>query len=180
MSLIGRNVGEKVYVNTRSFDEVIVSNLATLISDANALVIIEDNIPYLHCEKIRIQQVMQNMISNALKYGQCAEHQLQIGIGGSVVCDVVRLFVSDNGPGIDEQYREKVFDMFHRLSTDKDGTGLGLSIVRLVAQIYGGRNWVETTHGGGATFVIALPHLSSDPEFPQDQSGALSCPKGPK
>jgi signal transduction histidine kinase len=70
-----------------------------------------------------------------------------------------RLSVADNGPGIEEKYHQKVFDIFQTLSTkdEAETTGMGLSIVKKIVESYGGKIWIDSPVGEGATFFFTLP-----------------------
>ena len=69
----------------------------------------------------------------------------------------MRLFVKDNGPGIGKEHHEKIFGLFQRLDESKVGTGVGLAIVKRIMDVHGGRVWVESAIGEGATFWLAFP-----------------------
>ncbi|TNE84870.1 MAG: hypothetical protein EP330_28110 [Deltaproteobacteria bacterium] len=102
-----------------------------------------------------LESILENLVGNAIKYG-----------GGEVVLAAktrkgqTRIYVRDNGPGIPEEHRERVFERFYRVdkgrSRDVGGTGLGLSIVRNLAQAMGGRVGVDGAPEGGAAFWIEL------------------------
>ncbi len=114
----------------------------------------------------RMRQVLENLLTNALKYGSQPSDGSEpvVRVGVEVEGDETRLYVRDNGPGIDPQYHEKVFDLFQRLDTSDEGTGVGLTNVHRVAQVMGGRAWVESQVGRGATFWIALPRSAAGRE----------------
>ena len=106
----------------------------------------------------RLRQIFINLIDNAIKYSNP---------GGKVwirctraSAERVTLTVRDNGPGIDPQYHDRVFERFYRTdrgrSRDEGSTGLGLSIVKHIAQLYQGRAWVESEPGNGAEFIVDL------------------------
>jgi signal transduction histidine kinase len=104
-----------------------------------------------------VEQVMRNLVGNAVKYlGDIPDPRIEIG---SVRRDdVVECWVRDNGIGIDPAYHEKIFEMFQRLNdVDVDGTGIGLAIVKKVVESAGGRVWVESVRGQGATFRVTWP-----------------------
>ena len=104
-----------------------------------------------------VEQVMRNLIGNAVKYlGDVPEPRIEIG---SVRRDdMIECWVRDNGIGIDPAYHEKIFEMFQRLNdVDVDGTGIGLAIVKKVVESGGGRVWVESVRGEGATFRVTWP-----------------------
>lgn len=107
----------------------------------------------------RIHQVLHNLVDNAIKYGRAS---------GTVIIeadnhpDSVVVRVCDDGPGIPEAARERVFERFYRVdrarSREQGGTGLGLSIVKHIVQAHGGRVWVESELHVGSRFHFSLPH----------------------
>ena len=111
----------------------------------------------VHAVGAHVEQVMRNLIGNAVKYlGDTPEPRIEIG---SVRRDdVVECWVGDNGIGIDPAYHEKIFEMFQRLhDLPVEGTGIGLAIVKKVIEGAGGRVWVESALGQGATFRFTWP-----------------------
>jgi signal transduction histidine kinase len=78
-------------------------------------------------------------------------------IGAEQDAGEVRLYVRDNGVGIEKRYQEKIFGLFQRLDTGREGTGVGLTIARRIIEQHGGRLWVESEPGRGSTFWISLP-----------------------
>jgi signal transduction histidine kinase len=111
----------------------------------------------LYCDFVRVEQVLINLISNAMKYsppGSPVEVALE-PTGGNVV-----LRVSDRGLGIPQPDRVRVFEPFQRAGLSKDavpGVGLGLFVVRRIVEAHGGEIAIEDTPGGGATFRVSLP-----------------------
>ncbi len=107
----------------------------------------------------RLEQVLTNLISNAIKYS--FEGGL-IQIGGQVGESRVRLYVSDEGIGIPASEQEQIFERFHRvdngLTRQTPGTGLGLFLVKAVVQAHGGTVWLDSKLGEGSTFWFSLPH----------------------
>ena len=114
----------------------------------------------------RIAQVLTNLISNAVKFSPAGDTvELQIDRNG----DWVRLSVQDHGPGIGEEFRERVFEKFSQEGNDKGGTGLGLSIVRAIVEQHGGSVGFRSEAGEGTTFYFDLPR-SEAPLVERDQS----------
>lgn len=107
----------------------------------------------------RLQQVFVNLVENAVKYGRAGGHMTVTGRarpdGKAELC------VSDDGPGIPPEARERVFERFYRVdrarSRETGGTGLGLSIVKHIVQSHGGEVWVESEPDQGAKFFFTLP-----------------------
>ena len=67
------------------------------------------------------------------------------------------LFVHDNGIGIDPQFHERIFGLFNKLDIHSEGTGIGLTLVKRIIEVHGGKIWVESEFGKGATFYFTLP-----------------------
>jgi two-component system phosphate regulon sensor histidine kinase PhoR len=107
----------------------------------------------------RLQQVLFNLVENAIKYGR-TEGTVTIGARRNE-SDRVELWVQDNGPGIPEDARERVFERFYRVdrarSRETGGTGLGLSIVKHIVQAHGGEVWLTSKVEQGSTFYFTLP-----------------------
>ncbi|QLA18581.1 ATP-binding protein [Desulfolutivibrio sulfoxidireducens] len=118
------------------------------------------DLPHLWADRDRMQQVVTNLVHNAVKFSREGEIVLRAWAmpdGG------IRISVSDNGPGVPEEDRERVFEKFYQQNRSGDardkpaGTGLGLSICRGVVTRYGGRIRVEPRPGGGSVFIVDLP-----------------------
>jgi signal transduction histidine kinase len=106
-------------------------------------------------DRHRLDQVVANLLSNALKYGGGAPIHIAVHADG----DIARLTVSDLGPGIAEEHLERIFDRFERVETaDKTaGLGLGLFIAREIVEAHGGTIRASSVPGQGATFVVEIP-----------------------
>ncbi|MFN3408663.1 MAG: sensor histidine kinase [Limisphaerales bacterium] len=114
----------------------------------------------------RVQQVLSNLVDNAIKYGRAEGTVVLRGRCGDA--GLVEISVADDGPGIPEEARERVFERFYRVdkarSREQGGTGLGLSIVKHIVQSHGGRVWVESEMGRGSCFHFSLP--AAEPSVP--------------
>lgn len=107
----------------------------------------------------RLEQVLTNLISNALKF-RAHDRPCTIRISGRVEDGFAVYCVEDNGIGIPEEERERVFEMFHRAAPDHaEGDGLGLTSVRLLVRKHGGRCWIESTTGVGTKVYFTVPAL---------------------
>lgn len=107
----------------------------------------------------RLEQVVSNLVDNAIKYGRRGG---RVVIGGRTTGDgQTEVFVQDDGPGLPAEALERVFERFYRVdkarSREQGGTGLGLSIVKHIVQSHGGQVWATSTPGQGATFFFTLP-----------------------
>ena len=140
-------------------DEV-VSDLRSRADDKS--VVLENQVPpqiLVRADADRIQQVLFNLVDNAIKYGR-PEGLVRIG-ALAVDGQKIEVSVRDNGPGIPPEAIERVFERFYRVdkarSREQGGTGLGLSIVKHIVQSHGGEVWAKSTVGQGTTFLFTLP-----------------------
>lgn len=134
-----------------------ISNLADTIRQTGAM-ITHDDLPKLRVRQIELQQLLQNLIGNAIKYRRPKEPPV-VHISAKREGEMWRLEVRDNGIGIAPEYRETVFGMFKRLHSDVEypGTGMGLAICRKVVERHGGTIGVESEVGHGSVFFFTLP-----------------------
>jgi PAS domain S-box-containing protein len=111
----------------------------------------------VHGDKALLLQVLMNLLSNALMHG--ARDGAQIRVTAEPDGAFVRFCVKDNGPGIAPQYHQRIWAMFQTLQPrdERESTGIGLSVVRKVVQAQGGRAWVESAEGEGASFFFTWP-----------------------
>lgn len=125
---------------------------------ARMQIIIQAGMPVIYAEKIRLTQLFQNLISNAIKYNDKAEGCIEVSWFDDG--DVWRFGVKDNGPGIEPKYHDLVFGIFQTLNSKEeslDSTGIGLSLVRKVVELYRGSIWIESETDQGCTFWFTLP-----------------------
>ena len=128
-------------------------------------------------DRPRVEQVIENLLENALKYGADDEAPaVRVWQEGPEA----RIAVIDHGAGIPEGERERIFERFYRApnaqSITDTGMGLGLYICRRIVEEHGGRIWAEPTPGGGTTFVVALPRHPSDQPATADEPLAPPWP----
>jgi PAS domain S-box-containing protein len=136
--------------------QLALSSLAEAVRE-NGASVTHDPLPQVYMGESHLQQLFQNLIGNALKYRK--EDPPQIHISAVDQGTAWRFSVHDNGIGIDPTYKEKIFGVFKRLHRDQkySGTGIGLAICQRVVERYGGRIWVESSPGQGATFYFTVP-----------------------
>jgi PAS domain S-box-containing protein len=120
--------------------------------------VVAENLTTVRCDAQRIRQVFENLLVNAIKFTENAKEP-RIEIGYRDKGEVHELCVKDNGIGIDPKNHQKIFEAFEQVRNEdhKEGTGLGLPIVKRVVENHGGRVWVESKKGQGATFFFTLP-----------------------
>lgn len=118
---------------------------------------IENTLPPVTAEQTRLTQILQNLISNAVKY--IDKPQGQIRISARDDGDFWEFCIADNGPGIEARHFGRIFQMFQTLSAGDhaNSTGLGLAVVKKIVDMYGGRVWLESEMGHGSAFFFTLP-----------------------
>lgn len=123
----------------------------------NFVVEVQPDMPEITFDKLKLEQVFSNFISNAIKYNNNANPFIKVGYEEQAAGHT--FYVADNGPGIDPDYHEKVFVIFQTLQArDKvESTGVGLAIVKKIIEDAGGSVWVESQPGQGAKFCFSLP-----------------------
>ena len=120
-------------------------------------VYVEPDLPSVYGDAKRLLELVQNLIDNAAKYmGDQPEPHIEIGTRGFENGKPV-FFVRDNGIGIAPEHQEQIFGLFNKLHPNVDGTGVGLALVKRIVEYHGGRIWVESEAGKGATFCFSLP-----------------------
>lgn len=144
---------EKTQVN---LNDVVRDVIDLLAPPENIQIEITSILPIISAETTRIKQIFQNLLSNAIKF--IDKPQGQIIINCTEDNSYWQFIVADNGPGIEEKYFTKVFQMFQKLSNDdnSDSTGIGLSLVKKIVELYGGTVWVESEVGQGSKFFFTL------------------------
>ena len=153
-SEIGRVASRRESVDLSQF----IPELITMVDLPEHIeVTIGTPLPVIICEKARVGQVFRNLIENAVKYMDKTQGRIEIGC--SEQSGFWRFSVSDNGPGIDAKYFEKIFQIFQTLvpRDERESTGIGLAIVKKIVDLCGGSIWVESNVGKGATFFFTLP-----------------------
>lgn len=123
---------------------------------------VEGKLPTVTIERTRIQQVLQNLVGNAVKYMDKPQGEVHVGCAPDG--DGWRFHVRDNGPGIEQRHFEKIFQLFQTLvPRDRvESTGVGLALVRKIVELYDGKVWVESRVGEGSTFCFTLPGVAAN------------------
>lgn len=120
-------------------------------------------VPDVWCDKASVMALLQNLISNALKFHRPGTSSV-VEVTGRVEDGRVLICVDDDGIGIEPEHSERVFGMFARLHVREayPGTGIGLAIVQQIAERADGRVWVEKSHLGGSRFCVILPAVPGE------------------
>lgn len=143
-----------------SFDELVreaVDLVHGRLVERNITLQIESGLPVIRGDRVRLAEVMQNLIDNAAKFmGTQQNPRIEIGQSGEED-DKPIFHVRDNGIGIAPEHFDRVFGLFNKLDPRSDGTGIGLALVKRIIEVHGGRIWVESEFGKGSTFFFTLP-----------------------
>ncbi len=156
LSRIGRVVNPAEDVPFEEIVEDALRQTSEKIKSKRYKVSVAQNLPAVHVDRMRIAEVLVNLIENSMKYiGLQANPEIEIGqrIDGQ---DRI-FFVRDNGIGIDPSQYDKVFELFYKVDKKSEGTGAGLAIVKRIIEVQGGRIWIESELGKGCTICFTLP-----------------------
>jgi PAS domain S-box-containing protein len=142
--------------DTGAVVRAVIDDLAVSIAETDAVIEVGE-LPVVRGDDVQLRQVFSNLISNAIKYR--SGHAPTIRLAATATREGWLFTVRDDGTGFKQEYGEQVFGMFQRLVSRRQaaGTGIGLAIVRKVVENHGGRIWVESSPGHGATFSFTLP-----------------------
>lgn len=168
LSRVGRVARPSETVALGPLLDDVLEQLAGPIRARDAVVRVAPELPVVRGDRIRLMEVFQNLLENALKFSRGVTRPL-IEIGSHHADGEAVIFVRDNGPGIEPEYHERVFGLFERLDPGQEGAGLGLTLVRRIVEHHGGRIWIESAgSGSGATFCFTLapPPVRGVPDTP--------------
>ncbi|HEX2996034.1 MAG TPA: ATP-binding protein [Anaerolineales bacterium] len=158
LSRIGRLVNESESIDLKKLISEVLELLYGRIHGGNISVKVADGLPNIYGDRPRLFEVLQNLIDNAAKFmGDQPQPCIEIGQKGTGSDGKPILFIRDNGIGIDPKFQDRIFGLFDKLDPRTDGTGIGLALVKRIIEIHGGRVWVESEPGMGATFYFTLP-----------------------
>ena len=164
LSRIGRVIGPSEEVDLVKLTWEAIQLLTGRLRAKNVTVKVSPDLPIVCGDRIRLREVLQNLIDNAAKYtGDQQNPVIEIGTrhqGGEQI-----IFVKDNGLGIDPKHQSRIFNLFEKLDPTVEGTGIGLALVKRVIEMHGGRVWVESKGlGQGSTFCFTLPNGEHMPD----------------
>jgi light-regulated signal transduction histidine kinase (bacteriophytochrome) len=159
-----------VPVNLTQVTQEVLSDLEVRIQQTEGRVEVAE-LPTIDADPLQMRQLLQNLISNALKfhrdeepqvvkiYSQRLENPENHPTEGSTVTEFCQIIVEDRGIGFDEKYLDRIFNVFQRLHSrsEYEGTGMGLAICRKIAERHGGSLTGKSTPGQGAKFIVTLP-----------------------
>lgn len=149
-------------IDVRELISLSLQNLKAAIDVAKAEIIIETEIETIQGDPVQLVQLIQNLVSNALKFTNQPSPSIRINC--KMENQHVKFSVTDNGIGIDRSDSEKIFEIFRRLHTKTEypGTGIGLAICKKIVDRHKGRIWPESEPGKGTTFHFTLHEEMSE------------------
>jgi light-regulated signal transduction histidine kinase (bacteriophytochrome) len=146
--------------STFNLNDAIEEMIESLSPPEKFKISVAPDMPAMVTEKIDIEQVFANYISNAIKYNN--NDAPLIDISWKQNGDLYEFCVADNGPGIEKEFHEKVFVIFQTLQARDtfESTGVGLAIVKKIVEDKGGKVWIESEKGAGTKFFFSWPSIS--------------------
>lgn len=155
LSRIGRIVNPPELLDMNSLIHDALETVDVRLRSKNVHVTIQPDLPNLFCDRVRMREVFENLIDNAIKYmGSQDTPVIEIG---SRAGKVPVFYVKDNGIGIAPSYHDTVFGLFNKLDPRSEGSGAGLAICKRIIEMHNGRIWVESEGlGKGSTFCFSI------------------------
>ncbi|WP_111684506.1 sensor histidine kinase [Winogradskyella tangerina] len=137
-------------------------DLNALVEDLKQILFVPEHIsinilnklPTIEGDKTKLQQLFQNLISNAIKFNDKENGLIEIDVEEQK--SYYQFSIKDNGVGIEKKHHEKIFKIFHALNKSKESTGIGLSIVKKIVDLYKGEIWLSSTPNEGTTFFFTI------------------------
>jgi two-component system sensor histidine kinase KdpD len=166
----GSLVPQRGWYDLSALVDDVLGRLHSGTSRHRVTVSVEDELPPVFLDYVEIDEVLTNLIENAVKYTPPGS---EIAIRATRENDVVRVEVADRGPGIPPEALPRLFEPFYRVQREGQmarGTGLGLAVAKGLVEAHGGRIWAENRKEGGASFVFALP-LGEPGQAPVEAAG---------
>jgi len=150
-SSVGSDNSEKLDVDT----DVLIKELIGMLYVPDHITIqIDHKLPIIKGDKTKLQQLFQNLISNAVKFIDKPKGTININVKSSG--DYYEFSIADNGMGIEKKFHDKIFKIFHSLNKSKESTGIGLSIVKKIVDLHEGQIWLESEPSVGTTFYFTI------------------------
>ena len=139
--------------------DAVLDRLEYMIRESRAEIVVTAPLPSIVCDRVKLMEVLHNVINNAIKFSAKKSSHPHIEIRCVEQANFYEFTVADNGIGIAFEDKEKIYGIFQRLDSaaEYDGTGAGLSIAKAGVEDHGGKIWVESKLGEGATFHFTIP-----------------------
>ena len=157
LSRIGRKDNTREHVSVTQLAKQAIELIGSTIESEQVQIVIETDLPEVFVDRIRMVEVFQNLIDNAVRFaGESADPRIQVGMEEKD--DKKVFYVFDNGAGIAPEYHDKVFGLFEQLEPQFGGTGVGLAIVKRIVEVHGGTIWIESDgRENGTKFCFTIP-----------------------
>jgi PAS domain S-box-containing protein len=171
LSRIGRSVNKTEEIDlTQMISEVLELLHGRINGGAVPIrVSVDENLPQIYGDRPRLLEVWQNLIDNAAKFmGDQPDPHIEIRQAENSTEATPIFFVRDNGMGIDPKFSDRIFGLFDKLDSRTEGTGIGLALVKRIIEFHGGKIWVESEPGNGATFYFSLPRSETSTQISSD------------
>ena len=160
LSRIGRIINPPEEIDLVAMTHEAIETLDARLRSTNVNLIISPDLPIIFGDRIRLREVLENLIDNAAKY-TAGQSDPVVEIGTRIQTGEQIIFVKDNGIGIEAKYQVRVFSLFEKLNPTSEGTGIGLALIKRIIETHGGRVWVESDGlGKGSTFCFTIPTSS--------------------
>lgn len=158
LTSISYNKEIKVSQSRFLFREEIDSILKDYPTEKSSVRLEINDLNEFHSDSVRLKTILRNLIQNSFKYSTLEDRKANIRLKINVYPNYASVLLQDNGIGIDQQFKGKIFDMFFRATASSTGTGLGLYIVKSMLEKLHGRISVESTVNNGTTFLLTIPN----------------------
>jgi PAS domain S-box-containing protein len=157
LSRVGRLKGPSEFISFAEIADEALHLVEGRLRENAVQVRVQENLPAVYGDRQRLVEVLQNLVENAAKFIRPQNApRIEIGQEGYEE-DKPIFYVRDNGIGIDPVHHDRIFGLFNKLDVDSDGTGIGLALAKRIVEVHGGRIWVQSEAGRGATFYFTLP-----------------------
>jgi len=158
LSRIGRKMNAPEMILFDSLVNEVIETTNGRLQAGRVDVIVKGSFSNVYGDRGRLLEVVQNLVDNAAKFmGDQPSPQVEIGQDDRAEDGYATFFVRDNGIGIAPEFHERIFGLFNRLNPKIEGTGIGLALVKRIIEFHGGRVWIQSAAGSGATFYFTLP-----------------------
>jgi two-component system, LuxR family, sensor kinase FixL len=159
LSRIGRIINPPEEIDLGKLTQEAVESLDARIQTTRVQIVIAPDLPIIFGDRIRLREVLENLIDNAAKYTAGRSDPI-VEIGARIQNGEPIIFVKDNGIGIEAKYQTRVFSLFEKLNPTSEGTGIGLALIKRIIETHGGKVWVESEGlGKGSTFCFTIPNV---------------------
>lgn len=161
-------------VNINDLIDSVIERIKLDIREKRIDLKIQKDMPVVRCDRIKMAEVFLNLISNAIKFSSKDNRENpRVEVGCADKEEYYEFYVKDNGIGIDPRHHQEIFGIFKRLKAaiDYEGTGAGLSIVKRVIDDHGGKIWIESEVGKGATFYFTIPKILKEEGVVEGKEG---------